>query len=284
MRIIIDSGSTKCDWGVLDRKNDLILQTQTIGFNPNLISSSFFSENVKKNKKLDVIYPHRCSIYFYGAGCGQDKNKIIIKKTFQNLFPHLENIEIHNDLYGASLASFTGTPSIVCILGTGSNSCFFDGKNTLKKTPSLGFLLGDEGSGYALGRSLVQKYFLNQLPDDLHRDFEKCYSLNLNILLENLYHQPRANAYLAKFNSFIAERKEHPFLKNLINKEFEYFFENQVLPYTQLDYNTIHFIGSIALIYKHFVISIAQKYKLKIGNFIQKPIEGLIKYHQNYSC
>lgn len=281
MKIIIDSGSTKCDWAILDNENDLIIETETIGFNPNLVSEQFFIEKVKENKDLENFYQNSCSLYFYGAGCGKGENKNIVKKTFHFLFPNAEKIEISDDLYGASIASFTGRPAVVCILGTGSNSCLFDGKNIVKKIPSLGFLLGDEGSGFALGRKLIQKYFMNQLPDDLHKEFKNNYTLNLNDLLENIYHQPRANAYLSKFSIFIANHKNHPFFQKLINDEIEYFFENQVLPYKDTNCNHVHFIGSIALIFKEFISSIAEKHQLTLGNFIQKPIKNLVQYHQN---
>ena len=160
--------------------------------------------------------------------------------------------------------------------------CYFDGNEIRTELPSLGFLIGDDGSGCALGKALVKNYFMKKLPADLHQEFSETYNLQIEELIKNMYHNPRANAYLADFSKFIVDRKEHPFLQHLIFEELKNYLDFQVLPYEQSQSCEINFIGSIAYYYEDILRAAAAEFHLKIGTIVQKPIERLVEYHKTY--
>ena len=189
---------------------------------------------------------------------------------------------MQEDLTAAAYAAYQGTPAIVCILGTGSNSCLFDGETLHRELPSLGHMLGDEGSGSAIGKAVVRDFFMKKLPKDLADDFEQTYQLSAAQLIQKIYHSPMANSYLASFNKFVAERKNHPYLQNLVFQEMKRFFEYHILPYKNCFSCEINFVGSISYIYQDILRSVASYYRLNVGTIVQKPIENLVKYHQKY--
>jgi len=167
-------------------------------------------------------------------------------------------------------------------LGTGSNSCYFDGKSVRRDLPSLGFLIGDEGSGSAIGKHLVRRFFMKKLPQDLHQEFVETYHLTIDDAIKNMYHNPRANAYLAEFNKFVIQRKQHPYFQNMVFDEMKNFFEYQVLPYEEAREAEINFIGSIAYYYEDVLRAAAAELNLTVGHIVQKPIESLVEFHQKY--
>ncbi|PZU24056.1 MAG: ATPase, partial [Chryseobacterium sp.] len=164
----------------------------------------------------------------------------------------------------------------------GSNSCYFDGENLKIKLPSLGYLVGDEGSGSAIGKQLVRRFFMQKLPDDLSCEFEKTYKLTVDETLKNMYHTPRPNAYLANFNKFVVERKDHPYFQKMVFDEMMNFFDYQVIPYEESKEAEINFIGSIAYYYENILRSVAAELHLNVGRIVQKPIESLVDYHIKY--
>ncbi|ROI03474.1 MULTISPECIES: ATPase [unclassified Chryseobacterium] len=281
MVAIVDSGSTKSDWVILDDFKKVFLKTETIGFNPNFINRELITPEIQKNSNLILVKNSITKVFFYGSGCGVKKNCDIIEEELKKIFGKAEII-VKEDLMAAAYAAYGGKPAIVCILGTGSNSCFFDGKNLKIELPSLGFLIGDEGSGSAIGKQLVRRYFMKKLPADLHSDFEKDYQLTIEEALKNMYHSPRPNAYLANFNKFVIERKDHPYFKEMVFEEMKSFFEYQVLPYQEAKEAEINFIGSIAYYYENILRSVAAELNLNVGHVVQKPIESLVDYHIKY--
>lgn len=281
MIAIVDGGSTKCDWILLDDNKDIFLETQTIGFNPNIIQPELIHEKILDNSELSTYIPQISQLFFYGSGCGVEDNRILVGTELKKVFINAD-IRVKEDLTAAAYAGYRGVPAIICILGTGSNSCFFDGLNIRKELPSLGFLLGDEGSGNAIGKSIVRDFFLKKLPHDLHDDFDKTYGLSIEDLIRNIYHSPQANAYLAGFNRFVVERKNHPYIQNLLFKIFSSFFEAQVIPYVEARTVEINFIGSIAHVYEDILRAVASQYYLNIGLVIRKPIDNLVRYHLEY--
>lgn len=281
MIAIIDGGSTKCDWVILDNKGNYLFETHTTGFNPNIINVEKIPEELQNNYQL---IEHRFKIeriFFYGSGCGVQENKDKVKQAFSKFFSNAK-IVVKEDLVAAAYSGYNGKPAIICILGTGSNSCYFDGTNIKLELPSLGFLIGDDGSGCALGKILVKNYFMKKLPKDLHDEFTETYHLKIDELIKNMYHNPRANAYLANFSKFILERKTHPFLQHLVFDELKNYFEYQVLPYEESKTCEINFIGSIAYYYQDILKAAAAEFHLNIGKIVQKPIENLVEYHRNY--
>ncbi len=281
MIAIIDGGSTKCDWVILETSGKPNLKTTTLGFNPNIINPEFIQEEIDKNQELFFLKNHISKLFFYGSGCGTAANAEKVRKEFEKTFPNAE-ITVKEDMTAAAYAAYNGNPAIICILGTGSNSCYFDGENIRIDLPSLGFLIGDEGSGSALGKHLLRRFFMKKLPDDLRGEFNQIYNLTIEGAIKNMYHNPRANAYLGEFNKFIAERKKHPYFQNMVFDEMKNFLDYQVLPYPEAGEVEINFIGYIAYIYEDVLRAAAAELNLKIGKVVQKPIESLVDYHKQY--
>ncbi|KFF27649.1 ATPase [Chryseobacterium vrystaatense] len=281
MVAIVDSGSTKSDWVILDDFKKVFLKTETIGFNPNFINRELIVPEIEKNSSLILVKNSITKIFFYGSGCGVKKNCETIEEELKKIFTKAEII-VKEDLMAAAYAAYSGKPAVVCILGTGSNSCYFDGENLKIELPSLGFLVGDEGSGSAIGKQLVRRYFMKKLPADLHEEFEQNYKLTVEEALKHMYHSPRPNAWLADFNKFVIERKDHPYFRDMVYEEMKNFFEYQVIPYQQSKDAEINFIGSIAYYYEQTLRSVAEEFHLNVGHVVQKPIESLVDYHIKY--
>lgn len=281
MVAIVDGGSTKCDWVILDDFKKIFMKTETIGFNPNNIAAELIVPEIEKNINLSAVRNSITKVFFYGSGCGIPENCATIERELTKFFTKAD-VVAKEDLMAAAYAAYTGKPAIVCILGTGSNSCYFDGENLKIKLPSLGFLIGDEGSGSAIGKQLVRRFFMQKLPEDLHFQFEETYHLTIEDALKNMYHTSRPNAYLANFNKFVVERKGHPYFQKMVFEEMKNFFEYQVLPYEESKDAEINFIGSIAYYYEDTLRSAAAELNLNVGKIVQKPIESLVDYHVKY--
>ncbi len=281
MIAIIDGGSTKCDWMILENSGSLNLKTTTLGFNPNITNTDFISQEIDKNEELFFLKNHIEKVFFYGSGCGTEHNAKKVETEFIKTFPEAE-ISIKEDMTAAAYAAYNGNPAIVGILGTGSNSCFFDGQKIRTDLPSLGFLIGDEGSGSALGKHLLRRYFMKKLPKDLEEDFVQTYRLSIEDAIKNMYHNPRANAYLGEFNKFIADRKKHPYFQNMVFDELKNYLDYQVLPYPESGEVEVNCIGYIAFIYDDILRAAAAELNLTIGKVVQKPIESLVDYHKKY--
>ena len=281
MIAIVDGGSTKCDWVILESTGKVSQKTESVGFNPNIISADLIPQEIEKNPHLFLIKNQLDYVYFYGSGCGTAENALLVETQLQKVFPYAK-VTVKEDLTAAAYAAYKGKPAIVCILGTGSNSCYFDGKSIRRDLPSLGFLIGDEGSGSAIGKHLVRRFFMKKLPQDLHQEFVETYHLTIDDAIKNMYHNPRANAYLAEFNKFVIQRKQHPYFQNMVFDEMKNFFEYQVLPYEEAREAEINFIGSIAYYYEDILRAAAAELNLTVGHIVQKPIESLVEFHQKY--
>ena len=277
MILIADSGSTKCSWALCNEKGNIVLECNTIGFNPYFIDSS----NILKHLKKSVLEEHKNKIdtvFFYGAGCSsEDKNKII-KEALTVFFDNAEII-VRHDIDAACYAMYKNNPNITCILGTGSNSCYFDGKHILENAPSLGFLVGDEASGNYFGKKMLKLYFNKALSNDLMLKFESNYETNWPIIMENIYDNDRANVYLSKYFPFVSENKNHPIIKDIIYKGLNEFFDLHVLCYKDYKDTEINFIGSVAYYLSNEIHAVAKEHDCKIGDIIQNPIRKLISFH-----
>ncbi len=281
MIAIIDGGSTKCDWVILDDHLKIVQKVVTLGFNPNIINPDFIPQEIDKNQDLFFLKDKINKLFFYGSGCGTPENASLVEREFQETFVNAE-IFVSEDMTAAAYAAYNGKPAIICILGTGSNSCYFDGETVRRDLPSLGFLIGDEGSGSAMGKHLLRRFFMKKLPEDLHKDFVETYNLTIDEVIKNMYHNPRANAYLGEFNKFVAERKSHPYFQNMVFDEMKNFLEYQVLPYPEAREAEINFIGYIAFIYEDILRAAAAELNLTVGTVVKKPIESLVEYHKKY--
>ncbi len=276
MILIADSGGTKTEW-VLCENGVLKGRFQTDGINPFITSEERISEIISKQVREQLHRNSPGKIYFYGAGCSSTENKELLHKHLRNTFGSA-CIEVEHDLLAAARALCGKEKGIVSILGTGSNACVFNGETITKQITSLGFYLGDEGSGAYIGKTLLNSFFYNELPEELHQKFVECYHLSLNDVLDTVYKKPAANAYLASFTRFLKDEIDHPYCIALVTDCFDLFFKKHVNKWG--GNLTVHALGSVAYHFKDQLILAAIENNKQIGNVLLNPIEGLINYHR----
>lgn len=279
MTIITDSGSTKCDWVLLDTSGNVLLKTETKGLNPAIIDSEELKSRISGNFELKNI-SHKVEILdFYGAGCGTSIPQNNLKQVLTALFPNAK-ITVQEDLAAAVFAATT-EPGIVCILGTGSNSCYFDGKEINAPIASLGYTLMDEASGNYFGKRLIRDYYYNRMPSEIASEFQKSFNLAADEIKMNLYKKPNPNVYLASFAEFIfTENKITPYFHKLIKEGIEAFIECRILSFEEAHKVPVHFIGSIAHFSEEIIKECFKEHNLKLGNIVQRPIDGLIEHYK----
>ena len=280
MILVVDSGSTKTDWIAINKKGSVLFSTQTLGLNPQVLSSSILNERIINNYDLYQNRKKVSKLYFYGAGCGVNSSSKRIEKIFKEIFCNAY-LDIKEDTYAAVYSTFNkGEPSIVCILGTGSNCTYYDGINIDQKVVSLGYVLMDEASGNFFGKQLIRSYYFNEMPNEYSRAFEKEFKLDPDTIKENIYRKENPNTYLATFAKFLIDRKDHPIMKDIISKGLKRFVEHQILQFENCKQVPIHFVGSIAFYLQDEIKLILSDYKLKMGNVIKRPIDGLLNHHK----
>lgn len=279
MRLLVDSGSTKADWIAIDEDGKVLFTTQTLGLNPEILDGDEIIERI--NDRFDILQnkDKATHLFFYGAGCGTDRMKIMLSQAFQKYFSNAI-IVVHEDTYAAVYATTPkGEQAIVSILGTGSNCSFFDGKVLHQKVQSLGYIVMDDCSGNVFGKELIRKYYFNKMPKELAVEFEKEYNLDPDFIKSKLYKEPNPNAYLATFAKFLIQNKEHEFCKKIIFKGMKSFVKNYIRQFDNCKEVPVHFVGSIAFYLKDELQITFDKYELKLGNVLRRPIDGLIAYH-----
>jgi N-acetylglucosamine kinase-like BadF-type ATPase len=280
MILVVDSGSTKTDWIALDNEGEEIFSTQTLGLNPQMLSNEILNERIKNN--FDIYKNRKLvnKLFFYGAGCGVKDTQNRILKVFKSIFVNSE-FDIKEDTYAAVYSAVDkGIPSIVNIIGTGSNCSYYDGKNVIQKVQSLGYVLMDYASGNYYGKYLIRAYYFNKMPEYLRDEFSSNYDLSPNSIKNKLYREENPNTYLAGFARFLIENKSNEYFKEIIFKGLERFIDYQILQYDDFSKVDIHYVGSIAYYLKDEITKIGKKYNLKTGKFIQRPITGLVDYHK----
>ena len=280
MILVVDSGSTKTDWISLDNEGEEIFSTQTLGLNPQMLSNEILNERIKNN--FDIYKNRKLvnKLFFYGAGCGVKDTQNRILKVFKSIFVNSE-FDIKEDTYAAVYSAVDkGIPSIVNIIGTGSNCSYYDGKNVIQKVQSLGYVLMDYASGNYYGKYLIRAYYFNKMPEYLRDEFSSNYDLSPNSIKNKLYREENPNTYLAGFARFLIENKSNEYFKEIIFKGLERFIDYQILQYDDFSKVDIHYVGSIAYYLKDEITKIGKKYNLKTGKFIQRPITGLVDYHK----
>ncbi|MGV6829457.1 MAG: N-acetylglucosamine kinase [Flavobacteriales bacterium] len=280
MILFTDGGSTKCDWVLINKKKQIVFQTRTKGLNPAILSEHELQTIIKENLQLQSIFNQSLKIDFYGAGCGTTRPKQLLKKVLENLFP-LAQVSVFEDTL-AAVRSVTNTKSIVCILGTGSNSCYFDGKNIHFCFESLGFSVMDDASGNYFGKQLLRDYFFKNMPNNIKKQFEATFNLEADFIKNNLYKQEKPNVYLASFVTFIFNSKDQDnYFNSLLKKGFLEFIKNYILCYKNAKEVPIHFIGSIVHFALETLKECLQEHHLKLGKVERKPIIGLTNYYTN---
>ena len=281
MIFIVDSGSTKCDWIAVDENGiQLFEKVRTKGLNPAILSPDELTGRIQEN---DVLRMHRDTVkqlYFYGAGCGTEGPKLALQQVLQTYFSNAE-VEVAEDTLAAVYATVENNePAIVCILGTGSNCTYYDGKDCQQKIQSLGYIIMDHASGNYFGKQLIRDYFFNHMPEDLKVSFNEKYNLDADFIKYNLYKNQNPNAYLASFAEFMFLNKESSYIKDMIKLGFKRFTRNMIYQFKdKLQEVPVHFAGSIAYLSQEEIREVAQEMGFKVGNFVKRPIDGLVKYH-----
>jgi len=280
MIFVVDSGSTKTDWIALDDSGKVLFSTQTLGLNPQVLPSAILTERIINNYDIYQNREKVSRVYFYGAGCGVESPARRIEKVFSEIFA-TTNFSILEDTYAAVYATVKpNEPAVVCILGTGSNCTYFDGKEIEQKITSLGYVLMDEASGNFFGKQLIRSYYFKKMPKALAEKFGEQYDLSPDSIKENVYRRENPNTYLAKFAQFIIKHKEVPEMKSLILDGLQRFISHQILQFKDAKEVPIHFIGSIAFYLKDEIGEALKKNDLSLGNVVKRPIDGLVEHHQ----
>ncbi len=276
MILVADSGSTKCDWVIVDNTGKHIVKYETNGVNPLMLSQPEIINMINKPSEILYLKNLVSEIYFYGAGCGTEKANDKIRTSLLSVFESAQVIEVHEDIIAAVHAT-TKEPGVIAILGTGSNCCYFDGVEVVQKTPSLGYILADDASGNYFGKELLKSFYLHQMPKDIESDFKKTFDSDLNILFQKLYNSQYPNRYLASYAGFLFEHIQHPFIKKILNKGIGSFIENYLMLYAKELTNTpIHFVGSIAYYSQDIINQLLHEKGFHAKSFIKKPIDKLI--------
>lgn len=276
--LIADSGSTKTDW-VLCNNGNVTAHVKTQGLNPTIQSTEEILSVLEAELAGEIAPDAPEKIYFYGAGCAYDLANSRMKLAITSIFT-TKDIYINSDLLGAARALCGHEEGIACILGTGSNSCLYNGKDIVENTPSLGYILGDEGSGAHLGRQLVSDCIKKQLPKDIREKFMQQYNLDVASILEKVYHSPLPNRWLGSLTPFIIEHRKNADIRAMVTNCFTQFFKRNVMVYRH-SWLPIHIIGGIGISFSEEIKEAAESLGLSIGNIFESPIKGLINYHNN---
>lgn len=279
MILIADGGSTKCDWILLDSQGEQIFKTRSKGLNPAVFKLEVLEARLRENKDLFEVKDKVDKVHFYGAGCGTPGPTKILKGILDKFFVNTTEVLVQEDTVAAVYAATT-EPGIVCILGTGSNSCYFDGETISTAVDSLGYILMDEASGNYFGKRLIRDYFYKKMPKELAEKFGSQYDLNPDTIKEHLYKKENPNSYLASFAEFIFTQERNGYFYSLIDEGMKNFIEHRVLCFKQAQKVPVHFIGSIAYFSQDIIKDCAMPYHLEVGNFVRRPIDGLLTYYR----
>lgn len=274
MILIAESGSTKTDWVLLGSEG-VVKQQQTLGINPCQHSNASITKNIASLDGFNQVK----EIYFYGAGCATDEKKQVVKDALFTIFPNATS-EVNSDVLAAARSLCGKERGIACIIGTGSNSCLYNGANIEKNVPPLGYILGDEGSGAVLGKKIIADILKGISPDDIKNAFYQKYNLSYADLIHKIYSEESPSRFLAQFAIFLSENIEHPYIANLVRNSFQEFFERNIKQYSNYLNLSIHFTGSIAFHFQKELQLAAKESGLSIGRVLKSPLEGLIQYHK----
>ena len=276
IKLIADSGSTKAEWCLVTGKKKKFFSTQ--GMSPYFVSGEQMQHILINELKPDLKKIKIDEIFYYGTGCINKQNVKMVSRALRNVFPEAK-INIDNDLLAAAKALCGDEKGIACILGTGSNSCYYSGKKIVKNSPGIGYILGDEGSGAYLGKKVIQYYLYDIFDEDLRSRFDAKFVTNSAEILNAVYKQPLPNRYMASFAIFLAENRGHYMIENIIEDGLNDFFFNHIYKYRESWTLPVHFVGSVAFGFKDVLEEMCDTYQLQLGKVIKNPLEGLVEYH-----
>lgn len=274
--LIADSGATKAEWLLINNGKKKKIFTQ--GISPYFLTTTGIRDLVKEElmKKLNGVEIEQ--VYFYGTGCANPENANSIKKALRSNFPAAE-VTVQTDLMGAARSVCGDEKGVTSILGTGSNSCYYNGKRITKNSPGLGYVLGDEGSGAYLGKKVLQYYLYDTFDEDLRSRFDATYVTTPVEILDNVYKKPLPNRYLASFTLFLAENRGHYMVENIIEDGLNDFFFYHLCKYNEVWKYPVNFVGSVAYGFRDVIKELCSSYEFELGKIIKNPMDGLAQYH-----
>ncbi|HEX7756545.1 MAG TPA: N-acetylglucosamine kinase [Niabella sp.] len=276
VQLIADAGSTKAEWSLLN--NGKIKTILTSGISPYFLDGNQIVELLNRELLPRLGKAEVGEVFYYGTGCLNPRNRALVLKSLRRLFKAAK-VSVWHDVEGAARGLCVHNKGIASILGTGSSSCFYDGRKIRKNNPGLGYVLGDEGSGAYLGRKVVQYYLYNTFDEDLRARFDATYVTNSAEILEKVYKQPLPNRYLAGFAKFLAENRGHYMVENIIEDGLNDFFFTHLCKFQEAWKYPVNFVGSIAFGFKDVIKELCNSYSFELGKILQKPMKGLIEYH-----
>ncbi len=274
--LVADSGSTKTDWRLL-LPNKQIVQLESVGLNPNFIDDAEIKtvlQSTFNQEQSDMVL----RVYFYGAGCGNKQNIARLGKILQEVFFN-STVEVASDMLGAARALCGHNQGMAAILGTGMNTCFYDGSQISIQPISLGYILGDEGSGAYLGKVLIRAFLRNELPETIRLNFEKRFQLDPSQIISAIYREPLPNKFLAKFAKFIYQNLKQEYAQELVINAFRFFFKEHITRYPNYKQHPLHLTGSVAFYFSNLLRRVASDEGIIIGSIIEKPIAAIAIYH-----
>ena len=274
--LIADSGATKTEWCVLRKGKKKSILTQ--GISPYFLSTEQIVSLLKKELWPTVRSQGVTDIFFYGTGCANPDNARSVKKALSTVFTDAK-AHVTHDLMGAARALCGTKKGIACILGTGSNSCYYDGKKIVRNSPGLGYVLGDEGSGAYLGKKVIQYYLYNTFDEDLRARFDASFATTASAILESVYKKPLPNRYLAGYTRFLAENRGHYMIENIIEDGLNDFYFQHLCKYKEVWKYPVHFTGGVAFGFRDIIQQLCHTYEFELGQVLQHPMQGLIRYH-----
>lgn len=278
MILIADSGSTKTAWCLISG-NQRVKDITTKGINPFYQTEEEIEAELKNTLCQEIGGENKInSVYFYGAGCADSQINNKLAKTLQQVLKS-DKAEVSSDMLGAARGIFKHQKGIACIMGTGSNSAYYDGNEIVKSIPAGGFIIGDEGSGAVLGKTLIADYIKNQMPENILAEFKKFYNGTYLDVVNHVYKQPFPNRWLANFTKFMYEKREDDYIHNMIVNSFTLFFNRNIKQFDSWENTEVGFVGSIAYYFENELKEAAQKCEITVSEIYQNPIEGLIEYH-----
>lgn len=277
MILIADSGSTKTEWRILQSEGS-ISQARTTGYNPHHQTAVEIEASLRKELLSQLPPGQVAEIFFYGAGCSSEKSKNIVREAFGKVFSEAQLV-VEHDLLAAARSLCGEEPGIACILGTGSNSCLYDGQQITANVPALGYILGDEGSGTDLGKRLIADYLRGDMPEELRPRFEKRFPVSVDEVLDRIYRKAFPKPYLAAFSRFLFHNLKDPYCYELVYNSFTDFIRRNVLKYPGHKNLPVHFVGSIAFYYGNVLRQATADQGLRVGRILEGPIAGLTLFH-----
>lgn len=277
VKLVADSGSTKTEWRLMSGKNRGTFLSQ--GMSPYFLDGPQIEGIVRTEllPQLGETVPEE--IFYYGTGCGNEKNVNMVKDALQRIWPDAE-ISVDHDLMAAARALCGHEPGVASILGTGSNSGYYDGTNIVKNNPGLGFILGDEGSGAFLGKKVVQYYLYHTFDDEMRFRFEEKFKVDKDQILDNVYKKPLPNRYLASFAPFLSENRDHYMIENILEDGLNEFFFSHIYKYSESWTVPLNFTGSVAWHFRDILEKLCDLYELQLGKVLKNPMDGLTVYHE----